>query len=282
MPLSRRQLRAQLESQTSVSQLPDNRVPDWRSEVTPGADPVALMDAAPGLPVSLVQPPATVPSASATLTAVSRARELTTAPTESSAVVLETAAIATEGDTRAAGGPVPNTAAGTTRALMTMAGAAASTAGQARQRARSAMAAFTTDADRTVQGPVYRSTFVAVAEAAPAGPVVAAPSAIAVWLLALLPLVQLAIIAALGPLHLGPGIGYTLLIGPSLGFLLVAATRRVRANGRNEQPTTPMLFAAVPPLYRLPSSLPLTAATMAPVITWLLLAGIAAAVLLFA
>jgi hypothetical protein len=144
------------------------------------------------------------------------------------------------------------------------------------------MAAFTTDADRTVQGPVYRSTFVAVAEAAPAGPVVAAPSAIAVWLLALLPLVQLAIIAALGPLHLGPGIGYTLLIGPSLGFLLVAATRRVRANGRNEQPTTPMLFAAVPPLYRLPSSLPLTAATMAPVITWLLLAGIAAAVLLFA
>jgi hypothetical protein len=43
-----------------------------------------------------------------------------------------------------------------------------------------------------------------------------------------------------------------------------------------------MLFAAVPPLYRLPSSAPLTAATMAPVIIWLLLAGIAAAVLLFA
>jgi hypothetical protein len=43
-----------------------------------------------------------------------------------------------------------------------------------------------------------------------------------------------------------------------------------------------MLFAAVPPLYRFASSAPMTAATMAPAIIWLLLVGIAAAVLLFA
>jgi hypothetical protein len=161
---------------------------------------------------------------------------------------------------------------------MTMAAFAASGAGRARERAR---AALFTDADRTADSPVYRSTFVAVPEPAPAIPVVPASSALAVWILALLPIPQLAIIMGLGPLHLLPGVGYAVLVGPSLALLLVAALRRASANSRNEQPTAPFVFAAVPPLYRIASSVTLTMAGMAPVITWLLLEGIAAAVLLF-
>jgi hypothetical protein len=194
-----------------------------------------------------------------------------------STVAIPTATDTPDFDVTAA--DTPNTPAVATRALMTMAGFAASSAGRARERARTVLF---TDADRTIDGPVYRSTFVAVPAATPVIPVVAASSAVKAWLLALLPIPQLAIIMALGPLRLPPGVGYALLVGPSLALLLVAALRRALANDRDEQPTAPIVFAAVPPLYRLASSVTLTTACMTPVITWLLLEGIAAAVLLFA
>ncbi|MCU1585035.1 MAG: hypothetical protein JWM49_1591 [Microbacteriaceae bacterium] len=143
-----------------------------------------------------------------------------------------------------------------------------------------AKAATKAHVGRTVDGPVYRSTFV-VPEAVPVVSVDVAPSVLVVWLFALLPLAQLAVIVlVLAPLHLLPGVGYALLVAPSLGLLLSAALRR--AQGQDKHSTGPMAFAVVPPLYLSGRTVTLSPAAMAPVITWLLLAGVTAAVLLFA
>jgi hypothetical protein len=163
-----------------------------------------------------------------------------------------------------------------------IAGGASTGAGPARRPSRLSQATVTNDAGRTIEGPVYRSTFLSAPEAVPVVPVVSTSSAVVVWLLALLPLAQLALIVVLAALHLPPGIGYVLLVAPSLGLPLSTALRRGRANDREKQPTARMIFSVVPPLYRLDPSVPLDAAGMAPVLTWLLLEGIAAAVLLFA